>query len=92
MRRLLVTSLVAALAALAAVSPAAAQSNPRAFQAVCEAQGGFFIGTPAYECVRHFFFSERELETQRTVCERAHRGSFINFGHFHTACIPGTQG
>ncbi len=90
MRRFLVTSLVAALATLASVSPAAAQSNPRAFQAVCEAQGGHFLGTQ--ECLRHFFFSERELETQRTVCERAHRGSFINFGGFHTACRPGTQG
>ncbi len=82
MRRLLVTSLVA-LAALAAVSPAAAQSNSRAFQAVCEAQGGSFAESSfgefgiAQTCVPSgSSFSERELETQERVCERAQGGNF----------------
>jgi hypothetical protein len=83
-------ALVLALAALAAVSPAAAQSSPRAFQAVCEAQGGVFVpglylGDICVETgtVR---FTARERETQQAVCERAQGGTFTRYGNF-TACL-----
>ena len=88
MRRFLVTSLVAALAALAAVSPAAAQSNSRAFAAVCEAQGGSFLSAGVLACYRPAGgFSERELATQQTVCERAHGGTFVRPLSFLTVCV-----
>ncbi len=93
MRRLLVTSLVAALAALAAVSPAAAQSNPRAFQAVCEAQGGTFAesfyGASGDFCIRSDFssFTARERQTQETVCERAQGGELRVIFPSVTLCL-----
>ena len=80
MRRFLVTSLIAALAALASVSPAAAQSDFRAYQAVCEAQGGTYLTIPLLGSLCLKFggtFSERELATQRRVCE-AQGGLFIS--------------
>ena len=88
MRRFLVTLLVAALAALAAVSPAAAQSNVRAYQAVCEAQGGTFFETADGGICFAFAepFSERERETQRRACE-AQGGHFTFRGLLETTCF-----
>jgi hypothetical protein len=80
MRRVVVLSLVAAVAALATVSPAAAQSRGP-FQAVCEAQGGTFTttGTLIQLCTPAAgdAFSEQEMETQRLVCGRAQGMHFV---------------
>ena len=93
MRTFLVTSLVGALAALAAVSPAAAQSDPRAFQAVCEAQGGTFMenfyGARGNFCISNDFrsYTARERQIQETVCERAQGGTFIEIFPSVTLCL-----
>ena len=86
MRRFLVTSLVAALAALTSLSPAAAQSNLRAYQAVCEAQGGTFLFPGDCLASRREPFSERERATQKRACE-AQGARFISGGSI-THCLP----
>jgi hypothetical protein len=80
--KLLMGVLVAVVVSFVAVGAAAAlpltQSRP--FQAVCEAEGGTFVGASSsfIFCMKQDFvgFTPAQLQVQRTLCERVYGGSF----------------
>ena len=80
--KLLIAVLVAVVVSFVAVGAATALSltQSRPFQAVCEAQGGTFVGASSslIVCRKQDFvgFTPTELQVQRTLCEQVYGGSF----------------
>jgi hypothetical protein len=93
MRALLATSVVAAIAALAAVGSAtAAPPNFNAAAHLCTAQGGVFDAAPPveYVCVKSGSFSDTQFTAARTLCDQVYGGLFLaesEFGFDFAFCL-----
>ena len=65
-------AVAAGLIVAVAVPASAGPKTLKPAQALCTAQGGFFIGgSISYQCERGGSFSDNQLRTARTLCEKA---------------------
>ena len=91
MRALLATLVVTALAALAAVSSAAAAPpNFNAAASLCTAQGGVFDAAPPFQYACVGTFSDTQFRAARTLCNQVYGGFFftdIEFGIDFEFCV-----